>query len=122
MCLIMENLHKYVPAIHTNELVHLPDGDTIEVEKVDMWEVLFGGDQLTVARSRGARAIQASHPTADDRLEGLVPTIEDWHTRVILLKVHCMYMYMYTQHVPLSHTPFLPPFLQSFSLLSLPPS
>ena len=87
MCLILDELHKYVPILSKEESMALPDGSKMAYKKDDMHEILIGGDQLTVARSRGAVAIRANHPTALDRLQGLFPTIEDWHCRMTLLKV-----------------------------------
>ncbi len=50
--------------------------------------VLFGGDQLTVARARGAQKAKIHSVSPLSRLDGFVPMIEDWHAKVILLKVH----------------------------------
>ena len=48
MCQIMDSLHKYVPTLTK---VTLPNGVEIELQHTEMWETLFGGDQLTVARA-----------------------------------------------------------------------
>ena len=87
MCQIMDSLHQYVLSISKDITVDLPDGHSINYKDVDMWETLFGGDQLTAARIRGAISIRANHPTTLQRLEGLIPTVEDWHTRMTLMKV-----------------------------------
>ena len=87
MCLILEELQQYVPTVRKDECMILPDGSAMPYKKVDMWEVLLGGDQLTAARVRGAAAVRANHPTASDRLQGLFPTVEDWHCRMTFLKV-----------------------------------
>lgn len=56
--------------------------------KQDMfYQILFGGDQLTVARARGSQHIRMNSDTAVDRLLGLIPVTEDWHTSVVLLGV-----------------------------------
>ena len=67
--------------------VDLPDGHSINYKDADMGETLFGGDQLTAAHIRGAISICANHSTTLQRLEGLIPTVEDWHTRMTLMKV-----------------------------------
>jgi len=56
-------------------------------------EILFGGDQLTVARANGIKALRSGHDIAFDRLDGFVPVLE--HARVILLQVcvSCMIVY-----------------------------
>jgi L1 cell adhesion molecule like protein len=87
MCEIMDRLHKYVPTIRSEECIVLPDGSEIQTIKTDVWETLFGGDQLTVARARGARSIRGNHHTSEEQLGGLFPVIEDWHTRMTLMKV-----------------------------------
>ena len=54
-------------------------------------QILLGGDQLTVARARGSVAVRADHIahvcSRRDRLEGLLPVVEDWHAKQCLLKV-----------------------------------
>ena len=49
--------------------------------------VLLGGDQLTVARAKGAQAMMASHDRPSDHLEGIIPIVEDWHSRMTLMRV-----------------------------------
>ena len=44
------------------------------------------GDQLTVARARGSIAIRRNHPDDKERLKGLVPMVEDWHSRMTFMK------------------------------------
>lgn len=68
---IMEYIHRYVPTT-TNG---------------DMFPILFGGDQLTRERASNAKdtKLQSSKPIK--RLLGLVPKVEDWHTRVVFNQV-----------------------------------
>ena len=87
MCKILERHHLYVPTITSKKKIVLPHGESIEVPHTDMWDILLGGDQLTVARARTAVSVRASHDTTKDQLKGLIPTIEDWHCRMTLLKV-----------------------------------
>ena len=54
----------------------------ILVRNVNFLPILLGGDQLTAARARGSKSLRASHDSAKDRLDGLVPVVEDWHARV----------------------------------------
>ena len=61
--------------------IHLPDGDTIQGTKINVWEILFGGDQLTRARANGAAIqLKSRHDDVKEWLCGLIPVIEDWHT------------------------------------------
>ena len=87
MCQIMDHLHKYVPSVHATENILLPNSQSIEYNDSAFFETLFGGDQLTAARARGAIAIRGNHETTKQKLRGLVSVAEDWHTRMTLLKV-----------------------------------
>ena len=88
MCRIMDSLHQYVPVVSYEKSIVLPNGEVRNHMKHDVFEILFGGDQLTVARARGAASVRANHLTTLDMLKGLVPTVEDWHCKVTLLKVY----------------------------------
>ena len=43
---------------------------------------LIGGDQLTVARVRGSQDSRYNSNNGRRRLEGFIPVIEDWHTKM----------------------------------------
>ena len=58
-----------------------------------MHSIPFGGDQLTAARVRGAQAAKCNSVTSAKRFDGLIPVIEDWHTKVVLLEVCCLSVY-----------------------------
>ena len=87
MCQIMDSLHKYVPTLTEDKKVTLPNGEEIELQHTEMWETLFGGDQLTVARARGSIAVRYTHKSKTEKL-GLLPFVEDWHTKMTLLQVY----------------------------------
>ena len=40
-----------------------------------------GGDQLTAARVRSSQKVRCNSHRGCDRLEGLVPVVEDWHAK-----------------------------------------
>jgi len=93
MCEIMDKLHDYVPAQQVVEYFDVfEDNDPIEMDEQIYHQILLGGDQLTVAHARGSASIRADHIThvcsRRDRLEGLLPVVEDWHAKQCLLKVH----------------------------------
>ena len=67
--------------------VVLPNGGETEVDNIKFHSILFGGDQLTVARIRGANVLRDTYNTPTDRFEGLLPVVKDWHARMALLKV-----------------------------------
>ena len=87
MSKIMEALHKYVPTKVSEGQLLLPNGCTLPYDNTSFFEILLGGDQLTVARAAGVQDLRKGHEMALERLEGLTPVVEDWHTRVILLEV-----------------------------------
>ena len=82
-----DELNTYVPSHSIIVTIPLPSGESIEHTDTIQHELLFGGDQLTASRARGAQALRSSHDTRKDRLVRLLPTPEDWHARVTLLKV-----------------------------------
>lgn len=73
--------------VTTVEEVQMSDSDSVEL-LVDIFHyVLFGVDMLTFKRARGAKQIRCNLVRGMDRLEGLVPVIEDRHAKVCLLSV-----------------------------------
>lgn len=93
MSCIMDELHKYVPARDVHHHSTLPNGETEEETTEKLHQVLFGGDQLTVARARSAIGMRRTHDTNREKLQGLIPVVEDWHARVTLLQV-CSHMFI----------------------------
>ena len=49
--------------------------------------LLFGGDQLTAARARGAKKSRRNSEGMVGKLTGLHPVAEDWHTKANFLEV-----------------------------------
>lgn len=84
----LEHYMKLVPSFSAEGKYTLSNGEVISFDDTRFWEVLFGGDQLTVARTRGTQALRDTEETALNRLQGIVPIVEDWHTRMIFLKVY----------------------------------
>lgn len=87
MCQIMDSMQKYVPSLSYEKCTRLPDDQLFIFQDFVQCEILFGGDQLTIARARSSIAVRSNHPTAKERLQGLVPVVEDWHSRMTLMKV-----------------------------------
>ena len=84
------HVHQYVPIIERDNQIQVTTNNvTVDVTEYSsvLHQVLFGGDQLTAARMRGAKEAKCNSVTAAKRLEGLIPVIEDWHTKVVLLEV-----------------------------------
>ena len=81
----LESIHKYVPAISEERSIVMFDGTVLKYTETNMWQILFGGDQLTVACARCAIDIRFTHDSEADRLHGVIPVLEDWHARMIKL-------------------------------------
>ena len=63
MISILEELHKYVPVVSsTTQTNVLVDGEVEECTVIDdkFHRLLFGGDQLTAARARGAQRVRSN--------------------------------------------------------------
>lgn len=92
----MQNLHKYVPTKLHQKTYHLHDKDMV-CDEGHNHKILFGGDQLTVCRSRGAQATRSNDDSTlhASRLDGLVPVTEDWHARMTLLRVSSHGLFKY---------------------------
>lgn len=88
MVAIMEELHQYVPTTTSVMEIERPDhGGNVEVVVDNFHYILMGGDQLSVARSRGSQRIRGNSCRPRDRLEGLVPVCEDWHSKGCFINV-----------------------------------
>ena len=86
---IMHHIHKYVPLCSYSEKEDVIGLDeAVDVPKANIHTILFGGDQLTACRARCAKKVMANGNDPIQRLEGLKPTVEDWHTKVVLLEVN----------------------------------
>ena len=83
MSKILRNFHQLVPTHDKEGHLTLPNGEMT----LACFTVLLGGDQLTVARARGAQAMRASHDRSSDRLEGISPVVEDWQSQMTLMRV-----------------------------------
>lgn len=81
---IMAHLHQYVPSVDLSEG---SESGYKTSENVRFHEILIGGDQLTAARARSSKLHMANGKTPSERLEGLIPVAEDWHTKACLLGV-----------------------------------
>lgn len=50
--------------------------------------ILFGGDQLTACRCRGAQSVRCNDDDIGERFLGFIPVTEDWHARQTLMRVN----------------------------------
>ena len=92
MIKILQHLQRYIPMKEIEEDVYIHSEQTSVPRPVILQhKLLLGGDQLTVARTRGAQMAMSNAKTADKKLEGFIPAIQDWHTKVVLTEV-CSYV------------------------------
>jgi hypothetical protein len=77
---ILKQLHSYLPC-HTNE-------DDMQFDPQ-----ILAGDQLTVERTINVKQSVSNGYKAEDRLEGIIMQLGDWHTGLKILSVR-LYMYL----------------------------
>ena len=76
-----------VPTIEAEGQTQLPNGATLNFDDTLFFLILLGGDWLTVARIREVQLRLDTHLKRVGRFEGLVPVVEDWHTRMTFMIV-----------------------------------
>ncbi len=86
---IVSNLQTYVPTKSTEVDVEISEtSESCQVAVDPFHHTLFGGDVLTVARE--SKDIRSNSRRGNERLEGVVPVIEDWHAKLCFLEVGCV--------------------------------
>ena len=92
MIQVLEKVHtKYVPCKDVEREFTIPNAEgspsVVKMSDKVFTTTLVGGDQLTVARIRGAQRIRGNSPTSEQRFDGLLPVAEDWHAKMCFLEV-----------------------------------
>lgn len=87
MSKILEHFMKYVPTLTKEGEITLPNASKVPFDDTHFFTLLLGGDQLTATRIRGTQALRVTQDNACDRLQGLIPVVEDWHARMALVDV-----------------------------------
>lgn len=87
MAHILDHYMSLVPAVEKEQEATLADGNKIKFDNTYFFPILFGGDQMTVARIRGVQLLRDTEVKRADRFEGIIPVVEDWHTRMTVMKV-----------------------------------
>ena len=82
----MDDYMKLVPTMAVVGHYMLRNNNVLEFDATQFFKIIFGGDQLTVARMRGTQALRSTEETAMLRLDGILPVVEDC-ARMTLLKV-----------------------------------
>jgi len=86
MSRIIASFNKYAPVEETVTTITV-DENEYTYDSSQLYQLLFFGEQLTVARARRAAVLKESQKK---RLDRFVPTIADWHARMCLVQV-CAY-------------------------------
>lgn len=89
---ILSKYMELVPSLSAVGHYILPNSSLLDFDDTRFFSILFGGDQLTVARIRGTQALRDTHDQAVDRLEDAIPVVEYWHARMTVLKVHICFL------------------------------
>ncbi len=87
MSKILDHLMKFVPTLPKEGEISPPDASKVTFDDTRFFKILLGGDQLTAARVRGTQSLRVTQDKACDRLQSLIPVVEDWHSRMALLDV-----------------------------------
>jgi len=74
---ILTHYMKLVPTREAEGHHTLPNRVNISFDDTRFHEILIGGDQLTVARVRGAQAIRDTHDKRVERFEGVILVVKD---------------------------------------------
>lgn len=82
---VLQDLSQYIPQ-RKDPHVHQDDES---LPNHNSHNILLGGDQLTEVRARSAIRMRQNSETGSGKLQGFIPVIEDWHSKVILLGVCC---------------------------------
>ena len=89
---ILDGLQKYIPTTTSIQKIDVCTEDentrTVDIDVHHFSHIPFGGDQLTVSRIRGSQRILFNSENGRERLEGFIPVIEDWHTKMCFMEVN----------------------------------
>ena len=81
---ILTHIQGYVPCKQTEKLL---DAEPFTQTDYQLFTTLVDGDQLSAARARNCVMIQDNAENNFDKLNGLLPVVEDWHVKVCLIEV-----------------------------------
>ena len=89
MVAILKHIADYVPTVRASRIKNISTGEQVQVDASKMHSILVGGDQMTAARARAAKETQLNGQTSFKRLDGIIPVLEDWHTKGNFMGVSC---------------------------------
>ena len=80
MVAFLIHIADYIPTIVASKETVISTGEKVAVDKSKMHYILVG-DQMTAARAKAAIEAKGNGQTSFKRLDGIVPVLEDWHTK-----------------------------------------
>lgn len=86
MCSMLDSFTKYVPIDESSKTIEIND-KLYTYDDTKLIQLMSFGDQLTVARIRGAAQLRDSQTEAKDTLQAFIPIIANWHSRICLVEV-----------------------------------
>jgi hypothetical protein len=78
------------PNVDVDEDDDDPHNDPVTIQD----RIFFGGDQLTEERSCNAKLARSDGDNGIERLEGIMPKVEDWHASRLIYQVCLLYQYI----------------------------
>lgn len=85
---ILCHLHQYVSQIQCEKQIQVSERNTtVTVVEGATHSILLEGYQLSQARAHSAIKAKANSEMPHKKLEGIIPSIEDWHTKLTLFEV-----------------------------------
>ena len=102
MVAILTHSSQYVPDALASSEITLSTGGKVVVENHKMHRILFGGDQMTAARARAGIDAKLNGDTKAQRLDGIIPVFEDWHSRTTFMDVSACLLFKFrtTHYMP----------------------
>ena len=89
MCDVLDNFTTYVPMQESSKTLEM-NGKSYTYDDTKLIQLLIFGDQLTVARIRGAEQLRDCQVEAKDTLQEFVAVIADCHSRICLVEVRAV--------------------------------
>ena len=89
---IVTSLYKYVPQVEYLEEYHMPETDeTISLVVLKRSRYHWVGTS-SLKQEQASIKIKATSESPSTRLEGFLPTVENWHTKLTLFEVSLRYI------------------------------
>lgn len=95
----LEHIQRYVPSKDVEQELIVPSQtgqETVKFVEKKHRTMIVSGDQLNVSRIRGSQRIRGNSDTSEQRLDGLLPVSDDWHSKMCFMEVRLKFICVYT--------------------------